>query len=274
VKNTDVTTTWTGVRCASLWANDLPVLADLRSRPEIRVLLVGDRAWVCWPADPELIQEVLVARMLPLEGVQLFIERGGQWYRLGERLPTFGVPFREGADGVLLDRLLIPGKLAAQRPERRFDEAVRVGLVRDEREGFRPATAFRCSLHALSSWAERATSSQLSSLQAALRIASDGEGADADAFVLGAAGELPLLPESVRYWGNDLLIPVGFRAEPDLPEGAFRRVVGAGDGDLVVLDEDGFELIGREAFKPLSRASIRLARGRDSVPLPREGSPP
>ena len=75
------------------------------------------------------------------------------------------------------------------------------------------------------------------------------------------AGELPLLPESVRYWGTDLLVPLGFRADPELPEGAIRRVVGAGDGDLVVLDEEGFELIARDAFKPLSRAGIRLARG-------------
>jgi MoxR-vWA-beta-propeller ternary system domain bpX2 len=273
VKSTDVTTAWKEVRCASLRANDLRVLAELRGRAEVRVLLVGDRAWVCWPADSDMLPEVLVARILSLEGVELFTERGGLWYRLGEHLPAFDVPFREGADGVLLDRLLIPGKLSAQRPEGRFGDALRAGLVRDDREGFRPATAFQCSLQVLFVWAEQATSSQLGSLQGALRKASDGKQEDADAFVVGAAVELPLLPESVRYWGTDLLIPVGFRADPDLPDGAFRRVVGAGVGDLVVLDEDGFELITRDAFKPLCRAGIRIARGGFLGNWPREESP-
>jgi MoxR-vWA-beta-propeller ternary system domain bpX2 len=276
VKNTDVTTAWKEVRCASMRADDLRVLADLRGRVELRVLLAGDRAWLCWPADMEMIPEVLVGRILPLEGVELFTERDGLWYRLGEHLPAFNVPFRDGVDGDLLDRLLIPGKLSAQRPERQFSDALCAGLVRDDREVFRPATALRCSLPVLCVWAEQATSFQLASLQGAWRVASDGEkdeDAIADAFLLGAAGELPLLPESVRYWGTDLLIPVGFRADPDLPEGTFRRVVGAGPGDLVVLDEAGFELIARNAFKPLYRGGIRLARGGFSRPWPREGSP-
>ena len=46
--------------------------------------------------------------------------------------------------------------------------------------------------------------------------------------VIGAPGTLPLLPESVRYWGSELLVPLGFRAEPDLPEAAIRGVAGAG----------------------------------------------
>ncbi len=273
MKNADVSTALKEIRCASLPADDLRVLADLRGRADFRVLLAGDRAWVSWPADSEMISEVLVGRILPLEGVELFTERGGLWYRLGEHLPAFGVPFRDGADGVLLDRLLIPGKLSAQRPERRFSDVLSAGLVRDDREAFRAATAFLCSLQVLFVWAEQATSAQLTSLQGALRKASDGAEEGVDAFVLGAGGEVPLLPESVRYWGTDLLVPVGFRPDPDLPEGALRRVVGAGPGDLVVLDEDGFELIARDAFKPLSRAGIRLARGGCSGPSPREGSP-
>jgi MoxR-vWA-beta-propeller ternary system domain bpX2 len=273
VTTTDVTTDWKEVRCASLRADDLRVLADLRGCADVRVLLAGDRAWVSWSADTEMARAILVGRILPLEGVELFTERDGLWYRLGEHLPALDVPFRNGADEVLLDRLLIPGKLSAQRPERRVTDAVRVRLVRDEREGFRPATAFRCSLQALAVWAEQATSSQITSLQGAWRTASDGVAEHADAIVLGAAGELPLLPESVRYWGTALLVPVGFRADPELPEGAIRRAVGAGLENLVVLDEDGFELIARDAFKPLSRAGIRLARGGCLVPGPREGSP-
>ena len=76
-----------------------------------------------WRADSEMIAEVLVAQILPLDGVELFTGRGGRWYRLGEHLPAFGVPFCDGEDGVPLDRLLIPGKLSAQRPERRNNNA-------------------------------------------------------------------------------------------------------------------------------------------------------
>jgi MoxR-vWA-beta-propeller ternary system domain bpX2 len=271
VGTTDVTTAWEEIRCASFRADDLRVLADLRGRGEIRVMLAGDRAWVCWPTDSGMILDILVGRILPLEGVELFTERGGRWYRLWDHLPAFGVPFRDGDDGVLLDRLLIPDKLSAQRPERRISGPLRVGLVRDE--AARPATAMRCSFRVLFVWADQATTSQLSCLQGAWRKASDGEGQVAEAFVLGSPGKLPLLPESMRYWGTDLLVPLGFRADPDLPQGAIRRVVGAGEGDLVVLDEEGFELIAWDAFKPLDRAGVRLARGGFLASWPREGSP-
>ena len=40
-----------------------------------------------------------------------------------------------------------------------------------------------------------------------------------------------------------------------------RHAVGAGPEDLVVLDGEGFELIPRAEFLPLSRAAIRLALG-------------
>ena len=44
------------------------------------------------------------------------------------------------------------------------------------------------------------------------------------------------------------------------PGSAIRHVVGASQDDLVVMDENGHELIVREAFKPLTRTGIRLAR--------------
>jgi hypothetical protein len=272
VKTTDMTTTWKEVRCASLRLDDLRVLADLRGRAELRVMVEGDRAWVCWQADSEMAPEMLVGRILALEGVELFTERGGRWYRLGEHLPAFGVPFRDRDNGILLDRLVIPGKLSGHRPGRRVSAALRVVLVADEREEVRPATALKCSLEALSVWAEQATSAQLSPLQGAWRRAFDGEGGVADVFVVGRTGKLPLLPESVRYWGTDLLMPLGLRADPDLPEAAIRRVVGAGQEDLVLLDGEGFELIARRVFQPLCRAGIRLACGGFSGPGPEEGS--
>ncbi len=71
-----------------------------------------------------------------------------------------------------------------------------------------------------------------------------------------------MLPASLggsRFWGVDVMIPLGFRADPELSEAALRRLVGAGPDDLVVLDANGYERIPRGSFRPLSRAGIRLA---------------
>ena len=261
MNTTDVASDWKEIRCASLRVDDLRVLADVRNRAEIRVLIAGDRAWVCWPAGLETGPGILAGRLLPLEGVELFTERGGRWYRLGEHLPALGVPFHGKENGVGLDRMLIPGKLSAQRPSGRLTESLGVDLVPEERETIRLATAMRCSLRVLSVWAEQATSLQLSRLEGACRQAAAGEDRETEAFVRGASGTLPLLRESVRYWGTDLLVPLGFRVDPELPEQVIRAVVGAGEADLVVLDEQGLELIARGAFEPLFRAGVLLAVG-------------
>jgi len=102
------------------------------------------------------------------------------------------------------------------------------------------------------------TSARLASLLAAW-TAGAGQPGQADVLVLGAPGSLPEVGSGRRFWGDDLLIPLGWRADPELPEPALRGAVGAGPDDLVVLDVAGAELIARAAFQPLSRAGIRLA---------------
>jgi hypothetical protein len=261
VSRADAKTSWKDIRCASLRVGDLPVLADLRGRAEIGVLVEGERAWVWWQAGAEVVPDLVARRILPAEGVELFTERGGQWYRLGEHLPAFGVPFRDGAIGVPLDRVVIPDRLSVLRPGELVGEPMRIRLVREEGKAVRPATALRCALAVLGDWAEAATTAQLTPLQGAWRKASDGEEEDDEVLVVGPPGALPLLHESVRYWGTGLWIPLGFRAEPELPERAIRGAAGAGEGDLAILDESGFELIDRAAFEPLTRAGVRLARG-------------
>ena len=113
--------------------------------------------------------------------------------------------------------------------------------------------------------------SQLSSLRGAWRSASSRAAGTAEVLVLGEPGTLPLLPGSTRFWGADLLLPLGFRVDPELPAPAIRHVVGASQDDLVVMDENGHELIAREAFKPLTRTGIRLARD-DARSGPANGS--
>jgi hypothetical protein len=251
---------WKNIRCASMPVDDLGVLADLRGRADIRVAVAGGRAWIGWGSDSEVVPELLAGRILPIEGVELFIERDGEWYRLGEHLPAFGVPFRNGTAGVSLDRIVIPGRLSVLRPGRAEGEPLCVRLVRDREERVRPASALTSSYEVFLRWAEGATSAQIGPLQIVSRVESDGDDGGAEVLVLGSPGTLPPLALSVRYWGVGVLIPLGFRAEPDLPEAAIRQAAGAGVGDLVVMDEDRLELIARELFKPLTRAGIRLGR--------------
>ena len=271
-----MTTHWKDVRCASIPVVDLPVLADLRGRAEIRVSIAGDRAWVWWGADRELLEEIVVRRILPLSGIELFTERGGGWYRLGEHLPAFDVPRGDSAIGLALERMIVPSPIAVVVPLGASTDPNFLRLVRDERSLVRPASALRSTLAALLAWAERATSAELVRLHAvwtgASHVAEGEGGARADVLVLAASGMLPLLADGVRFWGTDVLIPLGLRADPDLPETALAAALGAMAGDLVVLEEDGFERIARAAFKPLSRAGIRLAWESSRAARPQEGS--
>ena len=81
----------------------------------------------------------------------------------------------------------------------------------------------------------------------------------------GSSNSLPFMPDGLRFWGTELFVPLGFRAEPDLPASAIRSAAGARPDELAVLDEDGIELIPRAIFKPLSRAAIRMIREGDNT---------
>jgi hypothetical protein len=283
-----MTPRWQDVRCASIPVEDLSVLADLRREPGIRVTIARDRAWVCWDdgTGSEATRRILVGRLLPLAGVEIFASRDGRWHRPGESLPAFDVPIGDGSTGYALDRLILPEPLVASRPEGDAAKPAHLRLVRDESHHPRPATAVRCCLADLARWAEQAPSSWIESLTAAWSEPPGGDPDGAEVVVLGAVDpsartgprplgldsmartaprrpgrvRLPALQESLRFWGRDVLIPLGYRAEPDLADRALRQAVGAAADDLVILDGEGAELIPCQAFGPLSRAGIRLAR--------------
>jgi hypothetical protein len=238
---------------------DLPVLAELRDLSEIIVSIAGDRAWIRLKPEAAGMEEILIRWILPLPEVELFTERGGRWYRLGEHLPAFGVQVPDDLRGVRLERILLPRPVSAQRPENLRLERMRVGVVRDERCQSRSATALCCRLIELYAWAEQSTSAQFAGLWAAWSEGSAGEPGEADVLVLGRHAGLPTSRAGVRFWGTDALVPLGFRMDPDLAEPALKSVVGAGPDDLVVFRPDGFEVIARAIFKPLNRAGVRLA---------------
>jgi hypothetical protein len=80
--------------------------------------------------------------------------------------------------------------------------------------------------------------------------------------VLLLGSRLPPISDAVRYWGEAVLVPLGYRPEPEVPPAALRAAAGAADEELLLLGEAGAELIPRGAFSPLTRAGVRLGAKR------------
>jgi MoxR-vWA-beta-propeller ternary system domain bpX2 len=256
-----MTSTWQDVRCASIPESELRVLADLRREGGIRVTIARGRAWVCWDDGPdaEATRRNLVERLLPLAGVEIFSRSGRAWRRPGECLPAFSLPVVEGPDGDRLDRLILPEPLEIVPPDADPPRPVPLRLTRDERAGARPATALRCRPGPLAGWADRAPSAWIESVSAAWCAPAGWGPGEPEVLLIGPANRLPHVDDGLRFWGDKVLIPLGYRAEPELSDRSVRDVVGAGPDDLVVVDEEGPELIPRQAFRPLRRATIRRA---------------
>jgi hypothetical protein len=99
-------------------------------------------------------------------------------------------------------------------------------------------------------WADVATSHQLRSVQAAW----------CDEEVL-LRGTLPVLTGE-RFWGKQVLLPLGFRVEPELAQSVILAALGVRPGDVALWTTAGVEVISSEAFGPVTRAGIRLAAER------------
>jgi hypothetical protein len=228
------------VCCACVPAASLVRLAPLRVRAGIRVRLVGECAWLWWTAGDEVVLQCVLA----VRDVEIFERREGRWHRLGRRIPAFDVP--DDAEARPLLHVLTPSLVQAESGTPAF-EPMRLTLVRDDRP--RVASALCCTLSDLSVWAEGATSKQLESLQAVR----------AGARVLLRGERLPILSANQRYWGRTILTPLGFRPQPELPDGALREALRLRNQEIALLAEDGFEAIDGQLFQPLTRAGVRLA---------------
>ena len=245
--------------CASIPAKDLPVLADVRGLPGIRVSIFGDEAWICWDRESDSTRQVMIQRLLPLSGVAMYARRGGYWYRPNEFLPAFHVPVGDGLGGMPLERVIFPKPMKVRFPRDNPPERIKLRLVRDGRGQPMAATAVCCRIERLSEWAERETSLRIESLMGSWFRSNTPDPKSAEVLLLGHARSLPISVGGVRFWGSSVLIPLGFRADPELSESALRQLVGAEPGEVVILDGQGFERIAISAFQPLSRASIRMA---------------
>jgi hypothetical protein len=231
---------WKDVTAARIPATGAAALGPVRHRGEVRVIPDGARLWVRWPAG---LADV-VRCLLPVPGVVFLVSRGGAWFPFGNRLPTADRP--PAGDGLPVAAVLAPARFNPVGPAELTAPSVSLCVVRGGEP--RPATALACRIAELAGWADTATTAEL--------IAATAARAGERVILRGA--RLPVVPTATRYWGDDVLVPVGFRPEPDLRPAVVRAAVGA-DDELVVLDESGAELIPRTAFAPVTRAGLRLA---------------
>ncbi len=237
----EATDPWADVTAARLPASALAHLAAVRDRPGVRVDVLDELAWVTWTNH----HAEVIACLLPAAGVEFYVRRGKEWFRFNSRVPTSDRP-PDGA-GRPLDAVLVPERLEARRPDTTPLRKLAVRIVRGG--GLHPTTALMCTLVELLRWVETATTLDLTSLSAA----HNGER------VLLRGEKLPIIPGATRYWGSAVLIPLGFRTEPELSAGILRVVVGAQTGDVVVFDETAVAVIPDLAFAPLTRVGVRLA---------------
>jgi MoxR-vWA-beta-propeller ternary system domain bpX2 len=231
---------WERVRAARLPPDGLAALAPVRCQPGVTIHTRG-QTWVLWPADTTDV----VRCLHPVAGVEFFEERDGRWYAFGRRLPSADGP--PAGAGEPLDRVLFPTPLPVQPPPAELPSPVSVRLVRGGPA--RPATALRCRVADLARWSDAATTAEL----AAVRAARFGE----LALLLGR--RLPHIANGERFWGERVLVPLGFRPEPDLPADVIRVACRVADEELLVLAADGAEAILESVFEPLTRAGLRRA---------------
>jgi hypothetical protein len=230
------------VCAASLPAAALPMLAPLRAEPGIVVALRGERAWVQWRQSDEQVLQ----RLLAVPGIQLFVSREGRWHTAGRHLPAFGYP--SDLELLPLHQLLFPAPMMPEPPGPLSGTPALLRLAADDQP--RPTTGLECSLEDLIRWSELATTARLASLRVAC--------CDGRVLVLGQS--LPPIVAGQRYWGEGILVPLGSRAEPDLPAETLRAAAGLGDDELLVLRPNGPEVVPLSAFQPLTRAQVQTAR--------------
>lgn len=235
------------VCCASLPSDGLAGLATLRAVPGVLVCDAPSRIWVRWEAgDARVLQHIL-----PLPGAVLYSHRGGLWYQVGRHLPAFEV-LTDG-EFLPLHQVLVPSPVQPiAYPGGTWTRGTL--SLRPERHS-KPTSAMICSLHDLLGWAESTPSCRLKTLRAAYQ--------GGKVFVLGS--RLPALPSTQRFWGERVLVPLGYRLEPELSERLVRECLAVSDDELLIVTEHGADVLRHADLRPVSRAVLRLAT-REAAP--------
>src|SRR5262249_55952334 len=72
---------------------------------------------------------------------------------------------------------------------------------------------------------------------------------------------LPLLHPSERFWGRQILVPLGYALQPALPESVLAEALGLDAEEIVLVRSEDTQIISQTALQPVSRSGIRLALG-------------
>lgn len=217
-------------------AADLSRLGPLRGAPGLAVRLEGDSAWVRWQSADATI----VGALLPAPGAAFFERRDGDWLPCGKRIPV-DVP----TEGFLpLESALLPQPRATVAAQAANLAPLRFTVVRSTRS--QPCSAIVCTPAAVATWAAMATDAEIAGLQACR----------SGTLVLVTGARLPLIAGGERFWGEHVLLPLGWRAEPDLPESTLCEAAGCGPEEIL-LWRDGAVFVPRKAITPLTRAAAR-----------------
>jgi hypothetical protein len=175
----------------------------------------------------------------------LFVEQDGTWHRFGQHLPFFDMP--DWSSAKPLQDVLFPAPFTAEPVPTLHASPVMVQLVPDDQP--RATTAMQCSLAALKQCLQRVTVFRLENWSA-VRCGDE---------VLVRGTDLPWLPEATRFWGKHVLVPLGHRLSPQVPEDVLRTALAADDDRLLVFHSDHVERIPLDAFTPLTRAIVQGA---------------
>jgi hypothetical protein len=239
------TTILTECRAARMPKDRLSLLAPLRRSPDVQIVESADAAWIVWQGEMPSV----VRALLPAAGVTLYSGHDGAWRPLGSALPDFTVPFA-GAP-MALHRAVVPAPVSAVQPPAFVAQRVKVTLVRDARA--RPTTSLRCSLESLAQWCDHATTQEIEQLRGAVC----GHRVWLLRNVANAGNDLPPLDGADRFWGRQILMPLGMRADPDWPETSLRLAAVVDDDEILALTSEGAEALPVAAFRSLSRAAVR-----------------
>jgi hypothetical protein len=230
------------IRGARVPLVELDALASMRLHDDIQVAVDDPYAWVSWESSGA----AALSRLLSRRKVEVFERRGSYWIPAGSFLPCFDVPSAESF--LPLSRVVLPERF--QGVECAGDQWRRADARLMPARCPRRATMLRSTLDALDAWANQATTSEIESLTAAW----------IDSVVLVRGESLPPLGAGDRFWGERLLVPIGREPDPALTEAAWREMLGIGGDELMIWDENAIEIVGLDAFRPMTRAGIRLAR--------------
>lgn len=218
-------------------AHEITRLGPLRGAPGITVRLDADMAWVRWQGADAAV----VAALLPAPGAAFFVRRDQSWLPCGRRIPV-AVP--EG-EYLPLQNLLLPQPASTVGVQSITIAPVRFSLARSTLA--RPCSAVVCTPAAVAAWASMAPDS------AVARLSACRSGNLAILF----GDNPPLVAGGERYWGERVLLPLGWRAERDLPESSLCEAAGCGPEELLLWRE-GAVFVPRKAIAPLTRAAARL----------------